>query len=266
MTTLASPVTVAFSHDWAKLYPSAKVSGIVGNIAHTQRGGYHESREDNPHGNYSIVRPDDLYGPGDLSAAVDMTLNAADMKRCTARLVTAYAVLDDPRRKYLNAFNGTIDGRSARRWDVYARTVKIASPDHLWHVHLEIRRRYVTSPVAMKALLSLLGGEKLPAYLDSIGVRVPAAHFVSAPRNVPPSFPGTLRRDDHQQKLNLSVRRVQVQLRARGWTSQGPSDGFFGAKLEATVKRWQRSYGLSVDGVIGPKTWATFWTRPVVAV
>lgn len=262
MTTGAHPVMLAFSHDWAKLFPSAKEAGIVGDLRHELRGGYHISREDNPAGNYSIVRPDDQYGPVDMASAVDMSMSPSDMKACTARLVAAFTNVNDPRRKYLNAFNGTMDGKNARRWDVYARTVKDASEDHLWHIHLEIRRRYLSSPVATRAVMSILKGEPAPEYLRSIGVHAAPAALTATKA---PRFPGVLSRDDRATKPNPGVRAFQVRLRARGWTSQGPSDGYFGAKMEATVKRWQISCGLKPDGVIGAKTWPTPWKRPIAA-
>ena len=36
----------------------------------------------------------------------------------------------------------------------------------------------------------------------------------------------------------------------------GSADGFFGAKTQAAVNAAQRYYGLNIDGVCGPKTWA----------
>ena len=33
-------------------------------------------------------------------------------------------------------------------------------------------------------------------------------------------------------------------------------DGFFGPQLEATVKQFQQGAGLTVDGIVGPATWA----------
>jgi peptidoglycan hydrolase-like protein with peptidoglycan-binding domain len=32
-------------------------------------------------------------------------------------------------------------------------------------------------------------------------------------------------------------------------------DGIFGAKTEAAVKKFQKSRGLKVDGIVGQKTW-----------
>lgn len=258
MTTLSTSELERLASGWKGFFSSAKISGIVGDTRHD--GGYHISREDNEPGNYSVVRPDDKVGPGDRAAAVDMTMNVADMKSCTVRLVSAFNDLADPRRKYINAFNGTTDGKVARRWDYYARRVGAASDDHLWHVHLEIRRRYVNSATAMKAVLSILRGETVAQYLTSIGV-TPVVSRVSKPVVVP-KYPGVLRRSD-AGPANANVKLVQQQLLKRGWKSIGSADGLFGPKLEAAVKKWQAAGKLPADGVIGPRTWPTFWSRPL---
>ena len=36
----------------------------------------------------------------------------------------------------------------------------------------------------------------------------------------------------------------------------GPVDGAFGTKTEQAVKQFQTDFGLPVDGIVGPKTWA----------
>ena len=41
----------------------------------------------------------------------------------------------------------------------------------------------------------------------------------------------------------------------------GSADGFFGAKTQAAVNRAQQYYGLTVDGVCGPKTWGKLLER-----
>jgi peptidoglycan hydrolase-like protein with peptidoglycan-binding domain len=37
-------------------------------------------------------------------------------------------------------------------------------------------------------------------------------------------------------------------------------DGEFGAKTEAAVKQFQKDRGLTVDGIVGPKTWTAMFT------
>jgi peptidoglycan hydrolase-like protein with peptidoglycan-binding domain len=36
----------------------------------------------------------------------------------------------------------------------------------------------------------------------------------------------------------------------------GPVDGVFGTKTKNAVKQLQKDFGLTVDGIVGPKTWA----------
>jgi hypothetical protein len=50
------------------------------------------------------------------------------------------------------------------------------------------------------------------------------------------------------------VRELQQLLKARGYTVS--VDGDFGAATQKAVESFQRSEGLSHDGVVGPKTWA----------
>lgn len=257
MSTVATAVMKKLASDWELKcgLKSAVISGIVGDLAHKLRGGYHISRMDQPASNYSVVRPEDKAGngPNDASAGIDMTMSTADMIECTKRLVTVYANMADPRRKYLNAFNGWTGSGDAQRWDVYARKVSWATPDHKWHVHLELRRKYVGSATAAKAVLSILKGESMAAYLESINVMVKA-----------PAYPGRiLRRDDKQIKPDAALKVWQTRMVQRGWTSLGTPDGFFGAATESVVKRFQTACGVLSDGVIGPKTWPLPWTRKV---
>lgn len=240
MSTVATAAVKGLAADWKKCYPSAQISGIVPDKAHLKKGGYHCSRSDQPSSsNYSVVRPDDKGGPSDAAAAIDMTLNPADMRLCTSRLVAAYGNVNDPRRKYINAFNGTTNNRSAMRWDVYARKTKSATADHLWHVHLEIRRVYVNSATAMRAILSILRGESLASYLKSVGS---SAVKVSSTSAAP-----LLRRNDKQSKPDPEVKKVQAKLGLS-------ADGFFGPATEKALKAFQAKKGLTADGIVGPKT------------
>lgn len=262
MSTVATAAMKQLSSDWAKTcgLKSATPSGIVGDARHMKTGGYHLGRAFQPSSsNYSVVRPDDKLGPDNAAAAIDMTMSHPDMITCTNRLVAAYTNLQDPRRKYLNAFNGTQDGKTARRWDIYARKTKSATQDHTEHVHMEIRRKYVDSAVAMKAILSILRGQSVAAYLKEAGTTGSVASTGST--STPPSFTATLKRGS---SVSPAVRQFQSQLLKRGVSSIGVADGLFGPKLESAVKDLQAAAGLVVDGVIGPKTWPLPWTAKSV--
>jgi murein L,D-transpeptidase YcbB/YkuD len=255
MATVATSQVKGLASAWGKLYKSAKLSGIVPDRSHLAKGGYHCSREDqvNPK-NYSVVRPDDKGGPTNSAAAIDMTMNAADMKSCTSRLAAAYDNTSDPRRKYINAFNGCTNGKTATRYDVYARKKSSASKDHVWHVHLSIRRKYTQSATAMTAILSLLKGESLSSYLKSVG----GGTGTSSSPSGKPAYPGELKRNDKQASPNANIKKAQEQLNRKG--QKVTADGFFGAGTEKAVKAFQKSKGLDQDGRVGPKTWETLWS------
>lgn len=173
MSTRATVTLMRLADGWEDLYDTAQLSGVVGDLAHAQRGGYHISITDqsNPQ-NYSVVRADDKAPPGDwprdCAAAIDMNLGLVDMKRCHARLVTSWKNRgDDPRARYINAHNGWNGDGNAGRYDWVTGSVVSATDDHKWHVHLEIRRRYVNDPKAADAILSILAGETVTEYLEA---------------------------------------------------------------------------------------------------
>lgn len=174
MATLAHDTTRYIAREWDAMFASAVLSGIVGDAAHQARGGYHISIEDQSSTNYSVIRPDDKAPPGtwprNLAAAIDMSMNAQDMKRCCDRLWAVWNNKADPRRIYINAFNGWFNEPNvpAKRYDFVTQNISETTSDHKWHVHLEIRRKWVTSMVAAVAILSILRGESIQQYLDSL--------------------------------------------------------------------------------------------------
>ena len=61
-------------------------------------------------------------------------------------------------------------------------------------------------------------------------------------------------------KRTYSIQRIQMELEARGFYT-GDIDGSFGPATETAVKAFQKSVGLSVDGIVGKKTLAKLADR-----
>jgi hypothetical protein len=53
----------------------------------------------------------------------------------------------------------------------------------------------------------------------------------------------------------------QTQMVARGWSLA--VDGMYGNESERVCRQFQGEKGLSVDGIVGPDTWAATWNAPV---
>lgn len=58
-----------------------------------------------------------------------------------------------------------------------------------------------------------------------------------------------------------NVRTWQQQMAARGWNIT--ADGDFGSQSQSVCRQFQQQVGLSVDGLVGSKTWQASWTEPV---
>lgn len=271
--TVAYPLLKELAHEWEKLFPSAVCAGIVPDARHERRGGYHVGRAFQPSTcNYSVVRRDDGpgCGPSDAAAAVDMGMNRRDMIECTRRLKRVWENPKDPRRKYLNAFNGWLGSGDAERFDIAGRKRGRASNDHRTHVHLEVRRKYVKVRAMLAAVLSALRGETVAEYLRAIGAALQTAAVavasVAAGRRpaaiVVPAYPGRVLRRGAGPRPDPALKRWQQRMRERGWRSLD-ADGLFGPGTERVVRQFQRRCKLPADGMIGPKTWPLPWTKPL---
>ncbi|MDK1473266.1 N-acetylmuramoyl-L-alanine amidase [Streptomyces sp. 549] len=81
------------------------------------------------------------------------------------------------------------------------------------------------------------------------------------PSGAPP-WPGVLL---HYPPVTVhsSARTWQQQMKRRGWTLT--VDGAYGEQSRRVCLAFQQEKGLTVDGVVGEKTWNASWTAPVTA-
>ena len=70
--------------------------------------------------------------------------------------------------------------------------------------------------------------------------------------------PPTLRSGSHGPDVRR-LQRILVMIKLLGFEQ---IDGTFGPKTEAAVRSFQGSEGLTVDGVVGPRTWAALPPAP----
>ena len=90
---------------------------------------------------------------------------------------------------------------------------------------------YATAPEYITTIMSIINKYGLTKY-DGVATSQP-----------------TLRKGDRGE----SVKQLQSKLRDRGYTVA--VDGIFGNKTLEAVKAYQADHGMTVDGVVGPKTW-----------
>lgn len=121
-----------------------------------------------------------------------------------------------------------------------------------WRPRSKAARRPVVSPsvpLATKAPWpSTKGGDSAPASTAPVSSPVRPAPSVA--------LPPTVRRGDGmgaRQSLAETVKEAQTALNSHGASLN--VDGKFGPLTEAATREFQTAYKLTVDGVIGPKTW-----------
>jgi len=251
MSTLAPSLLKQAAVDWDSYYASAVFSGIVGNLAHMRKGGYHVSLEDQPYANnYSAVGVDDAAPPGDwrrdLATALDMSMSKSDMVLSASRWAAIYHDHSDPRRKYFRGFQGWTGTGSAKRWDFVKNYIEDTTNDHQWHQHTEILRRYAEDTMMLEALRSIASGESKATWIAKWG-----------------GGGGNHQPGSRILRLTTPNLRGADVLFLQKWIGGGKLtlDGVFGPKTEARVKWYQKMRKLKVDGIVGPKTWAQMGVR-----
>ncbi|MFD1940584.1 N-acetylmuramoyl-L-alanine amidase [Nonomuraea mangrovi] len=75
----------------------------------------------------------------------------------------------------------------------------------------------------------------------------------------PPRWPGRYLQYRHGQPMQRGQDVTAWQRRLAQLRYTIAADGIYGATSAATTRVLQRAKGLSVDGVVGPKTWAAAW-------
>jgi len=113
----------------------------------------------------------------------------------------------------------------------------------------------------MDRVMQMAGGAPGPAPAP------PTPSGPAPPFPYPPSdYLGTARPDPHchsgyYASDQPNVRTWQGQMAHRGWNIG--VDGQYGPQSEGVCRQFQAEKGLSVDGLVGPQTWATSWSAPV---
>jgi lysozyme len=87
------------------------------------------------------------------------------------------------------------------------------------------------------------------------------ADLSAAPTSAPP-FGGRSLYLCAPPMTGADVLNWQRQLLALGWTVVGAMDGVFGRQTDIATRGFQRARNLSVDGIVGPSTWASAWAVP----
>ncbi|MFP3968432.1 peptidoglycan-binding protein [Actinomadura fulvescens] len=106
---------------------------------------------------------------------------------------------------------------------------------------------------------SVIAGYGRPAY-SGAGKPAPSKPAPGKPGGKAPAFPGRILRQPPIMSGN-DVKTWQNRMRARGWKLA--ADGVYGPASEEVCRAFQREKGLTVDGEVGPKTWAAAWTARV---
>ena len=171
MGTVTQPTDVMWDlvDAYEEEFPSAVFSGINGDVAHQENPGKHLSRSQNKDkfGSdcWPLRAPNDQKGPTDKAIAVDISMSRADQNRCHNNFIKVYNNRkNDPRAKYIYAFNGWNGSGSPWRYNLYTGDNGATDESHKWHEHEEGYYAFVNDPEFVRATRSAFRGESIADY------------------------------------------------------------------------------------------------------
>jgi len=219
--------------------------GTIGDAAHASRNSDH-----NPWVQFQgkgIVRADDIDVDGIDGAwyAEHMRLLGAKGDR---RLNPGGYVI----------FNRRIAGaHTGWRWRVYS-----GSNPHIGHIHVSYSNRI--SDFDLRQPWGIFGGMPQPPPPPpgggAPGFPLPGGYFFGPLDGPRESI--SCRHPNDRPEWREGLRHWQVRMRERGWRID--ADGQYGPQTNQVARKFQaEKKGLTVDGLIGPATWAAAWTAPV---
>jgi hypothetical protein len=112
---------------------------------------------------------------------------------------------------------------------------------------------YATDPHYSDALIGIIRDNDLTQYDTDADPRTLAAVTKPKPKSKSKPRPRRMYELDQPMSTGPIVKAIQEALAAAG-CKPGPIDGVFGKSTDAAVRRYQRTHGLTVDGVVGPIT------------
>lgn len=261
--------------DWENAIPSAVCSGIVGDRSHTY--GYHRAANEVSSSDYSLQLPGDRNGVDwNAADAIDMSHNRTEMQLITRRFYDSWKSQADLRLNYTREIIGTLDGTAVIYMDTQSGRQGSSDASHLWHIHIGGLRCHTHNPHAMAAILSIVVGQSWVDYCHTHPDDPITRGAQPLPPPPPPGVPGPpymawpgryLQFRGPGQGVYMNgedVLHYQLRMLARGW-DLGPSgaDAAFGPVMDGITRQYQRNHSLSVDGVVGARTWESVETTPV---
>lgn len=269
---------------WLRLHelePKSLLGGIYAN-----KPGFHNTGNNNEEhypGNYSILIDRNRRGPWwrNYASALDWTFSDAQkgdyktINKYSKRLDAACRDPNDPRPDLIlyEWYGNTDTDRQVEGYDEYHEKSATSDTSHLWHIHASFFRDACGDFWAMWALLTILMGWSVRQWLDSLpeDIRVKYEPKSPAPAPAPKPVPSgdwvvniamslpVLRRGSGDRH---NVRKLQGLLLGHN-SALGNNfvDGIFGPKTEDAVKRFQRAYGLTQDGIVGKNTWSYLFVK-----